>query len=166
MMYLPCQPGPGGLAFFEVYDGDPLDPALWLEHNVVPIPVPPRRHLSQEILLPPTQPGTANAGPAAPARKLLDSAATRIVSDGQGHRNNNLYYAARTCFALANVGLLDAFEVETTLNGAARLAGLEAGDVKATIASARNNAWQKQPFAEQMRSRTNGTVRGARNERQ
>ena len=66
----------------------------------------------------------------------------------------------------ADVGLLDAFEVETTLSGAARLAGLEAGDVKATIASARNSAWQKQQFAEQMRSRTDGTIRRARNERQ
>jgi hypothetical protein len=160
MMYLPCQPGPGGLAFFEVYDGDPLDPALWLAHNVVPIPGPSRKQLSAEIHLPPTQPGTADVGPAAPARKLLQTAAARITGEGQGHRNNNLYYAARTCFAVADAGLLDAFEVESSLSSAATLAGLDASEIKATLASGRKNAWQKQEFAEAMRSRTAGSVKG------
>jgi hypothetical protein len=55
--------------------------------------------------------------------------------------------------------------VETSLSSAARLAGLEMAEIKATIASARKNAWQKQPFAEEMRSRTAGSAEAARHER-
>jgi hypothetical protein len=77
-----------------------------------------------------------------------------------GNRNDNLYYAARTCFALAEAGLLDTVDVERTLSGAARSAGLDATEIKSTMASARKSAWKKQAFAEELKARTVGAGEG------
>lgn len=145
MMYLPCQPGPSGKAFFQVYDGDPIDPALWLKHNTRPIETEARCFDGEDYDEPSRVRPSPNTTSTTEAKQLLDAAAARLVGTSKGNRNNSLFYAARTCFALVDSGLLTSTDVEHELGTTARRVGLDWSEIKSTLRSGRHHARKNPP---------------------
>jgi hypothetical protein len=135
MMYLPCRPFDGSKGFFEVYDGELLDPGRWVQNSILPVYVP----------APVLEAAATDADlyfSNSDAVLKFERMVTALTDEGIGNRNHALYRAAKNGFAMASAGLMDAYEVETRLKQAAFQAGLERDEIPATIESGRKNSGQ------------------------
>ena len=132
MMYLPCRPMDGSDGFFEVYEGVLLDPGLWVQNSILPVNVPPPMFLRAA---PQTESVVSNMD----AAKVFEGLISAIFDASTG-RNNNLYQAAKHGIAMADAGLLDAWDVENRLEQTAYQAGLEKSEIRPSINSGRRNS--------------------------
>ncbi|WP_245644377.1 hypothetical protein [Magnetospirillum moscoviense] len=132
MMYLPCKPMDGSDGFFRVYDGDPINPTLWVQNNILPVDMPP----PVLIAVPDELPMPEDHSHAAAYFEKLVAAIGDVVLG----RNCGLYRASLHGFAMASAGLLDTWMVETRLEQAAFAAGLEKREIGPTIGSGRYNS--------------------------
>lgn len=154
MMYLPCQPMAGSSSFFEVYDGKEIDPALWVQNNILPpeFVSPVDGYLMPEIEL-----DLAANDEGDPCRTYAEAvlrySVEEITTCGAGNRNNALYRASIKCFAFASVGLLNYALVQSELEAAARISRLKADEIKATLNSGRNHANQRPVDVEALREK-------------
>jgi hypothetical protein len=154
MMYLPCQPMAGGASFFEVYDGEEIDPALWVENNILPVEItdPLEPYILPEVI--PDIPANDNGDVCrAYAEAVLRNAADEIATCGEGNRNNALYRASVNCFTYANAGLLNSGAVTSELESAGSRAGLKTDETKSTINSGKKNANWRNLDVEALRDR-------------
>ena len=154
MMYLPCQPTAGGVSFFEFYDGKEIDPALWVQNNILPpeFSSPVDAYIMPEISL-----DIAANDEGDPCRTYAEAVLRHLVEEittcGAGNRNNALYRASVKCFSYANVGLLDQAQVRSELEAAVHVAGLKADEIKATLNSGHKNASQRPVDMDALRER-------------
>lgn len=140
LMFLPSQPLAGGKAFFEHYDGQELNPDLWVQNNILPVEFTPvyepittsmddfrfamnDNEQDPQVLLKPY------------AASVLKGSADQL-SICSRDRNNMLYAKTATCFKYVQAGLLDAMEVKSQLETAAKMSGLGDAEIKATMKSA------------------------------
>ncbi len=132
MMYLPCKPMDGSDGFFQVFEGDPINPTLWVQNNILPVDMPPPVLVAVPDELP--IPGDH------PKAVMYFDRLVAAISDVVLGRNNGLYRASLHGFAMASAGLLDSWMVESRLEQAAFAAGLDKNEIGPTIRSGRNNS--------------------------